>query len=1250
MQFRILGPVEAIDRDGSVLPCPGRPLRLLALLLVDGARAVPADVAIDALWGDALPAHPANALQLVVSRLRRVLGEEAIVRRADGYELQLDGPDAVDAQRFERLTVEGRAALARGDHAAASPLLAAALGLWRGPALQDVRYEQFAIGEAERLEELRLACLGARIDADLALGRHADLVGELQALVAEHPLREPLRAQLMLALYRCGRQADALAAYANARQILADELGLDPSPALQTLERDILRHRVGPPTAARPGRREVVCVAADVRATERAAPLDPEVLGEVMERCHAAMEAVAHQHGGPVRELRGSSMIAAFGAPIAHEDDALRAAHAALALQERLAEIAASLARDRGIELDARIGVTAGTALIADSSRPGRLPLGDVVDAAARLARDAAPGEIVMDARTKALLGDAVRTGPPTSASSALRGLGAHRMPAGTDAPLVGRERELRMLDDALDHAAQAREPQLVTVIGEPGIGKSRLAREFSSRLGGRATVLEGRCLPYGLGITYWPVREMVLQAARGRPLEALTAGLPDGAAAAASVAGTLGLGESAPGEATPWGFRQLFAAVARDGPLVLVFEDVHWAEPPLLDLVDDLVARLTDAPVQLLCLARPELLVARPGWASGAAGMTVVRLGPLSADESHQLLAARSELSDPQRTAVAAGAGGNPLFLEQLAMHMAERDEAPTLPPALHALLAARLDLLAPPERSLLDAAAIEGERFHLGGVLALVGDAQEADARRSLDTLVDRELLLSARPEIAGEHAWRFRHALVRDAAYASMPKAVRAHGHEQFASWLELIEARVPEADAWIGTHLERAHGAAVELGRASPELEALAARAAQRLAQAASRAHRRGDIPSEIAFLSRAAELLADDDRARAELLPGLAAALFEAGTLDRAAAVADTALALGERLGLARVRWRAAVERERLHVFRNPEAVDPEASLAVTRRAVSALRELGDDLGLARAYYVGCELVWLKGNSEIGYRNAKRVMRYARRAGSGFEIEAAVSYMAWALVINAVSVSDGIRECRRLEREVTGRYAALSVRGFRAVLDAMAGRFELARGELATARGGIADLGFQQSSVWMAVFDAMAEMLAGDAAAAELALEDGERIAIEIGDRWFQSTILVDRAHAVLAQNRPSAAAEAVARIDDVPAPTDMEWRVKRHAARGKLAALQGDADRALQEARRATVLADATEMFTFRADARRDLAEVAARCGRHEEARAATAAALALYETKENVAAATQLRARVADGWGRRLDGRASDP
>ncbi|MDP9135487.1 MAG: hypothetical protein M3N56_11750, partial [Actinomycetota bacterium] len=480
----------------------------------------------------------------------------------------------------------------------------------------------------------------------------------------------------------------------------------------------------------------------------------------------------------------------------------------------------------------------------------------------------------------------------------------------------------------------------------------------------------------------------------------------------------------------------------------------------------------------------------------------------------------------------------------------------------------------------------------------------------------------------------------ALVRDAAYASMPKAVRAQGHERLANWLALIEARVPEADTRIGTHLEQAHGAAGELGRAPPELEAIAARAAKRLAEAGSSAHRRGDLASEIAFLSRAIELLAGDDRARAELLPELAAALFEAGTLERTTEVAETALALGKRLGLARVRWRAAIELERLHAFRHPETMDPDASLAVGRQAVAALGRLGDDLGLARAHFLISELVWLKGSSEAASHNAERILHHARRAGSGFEIDTGVSYMAWALVVNAVPVSEAIRRCRQLERAVVGRFAELSVRGFRAVLHAMAGRFELAHDELATARGGLVELGFQQASVWMAVYDALAEMLTGDGAAAERALEDAERIAVEIGDRWFQSTILVDRAHAVLAQDRPGAAAEAVARIDDVPAPNDMEWRVKRHSARGKLAALDGDADRALREARAATALADTTELFTFRADAHRDLAEVATRCDRHDEARAATATALALYGAKENVAAAAQLQARAAAGWG----------
>ncbi len=315
-------------------------------------------------------------------------------------------------------------------------------------------------------------------------------------------------------------------------------------------------------------------------------------------------------------------------------------------------------------------------------------------------------------------------------------------------------------------------------------------------------------------------------------------------------------------------------------------------------------------------------------------------------------------------------------------------------------------------------------------------------------------------------------------------------------------------------------------------------------------------------------------------------------------------------------------------------------VDPDASLAVARRAAATMRRLGDDLGVARAYTLWCEALWLKGSPGAGYQEAARVVQHGRRARSGFEIDTGAALMAWALVVNAVPVSEASRRCARLEREVAGRFAAMSAHGFGAVLDAMAGRFERARGKLATARSGLAELGLKQASVWMAVYDAQAEMLGGDGAAAEQALDDAEQTAVEIGDQWFVSTILVDRAHAILAQDRLEAAAEAVARIEDVPAHSDMEWLVKRHTARGKLAAREGDADRALHEARRATALADATEMFTFRADAHGDLAEVAARCGRHAEARSATTAALALYDAKENVASAARLRARAADGWG----------
>ena len=481
---------------------------------------------------------------------------------------------------------------------------------------------------------------------------------------------------------------------------------------------------------------------------------------------------------------------------------------------------------------------------------------------------------------------------------------------------------------------------------------------------------------------------------------------------------------------------------------------------------------------------------------------------------------------------------------------------------------------------------------------------------------------------PFVAGQRAFRFGHALVRDAAYAAMPLAARADAHERMAAWLADLGAAVPEASARIGTQLERAWRAASELRLPTARLDELAHNAAARLAAAAHEVHVRGDLPSEIAFLERALALLARGDGARAELLPAMGVALFEAGSLERAEQVADEAVGAARD----RVRLRGEVERQRMRAYRHPESVDPAASLLVAEDAAVALEALGDDVGVARARYLMCELAWLQGRSERGLREARDALRFARRAGGTVELDAGVSVIAWALVVNRVPVPAARAECDELLRSVSGRrFAELGVRGFAAVLDAMAGDFERARDQLARSRDGLTDLGLHQASIWMAVFDAQAQLLAGDPVRAEAALADAECVAREIGDRWFLSTILVDRAHVLLAQERPADAAAAVAAIEEVPSPNDIEWSIKRLAARGKLAAREGHAEQALADARAAVALAEPTELFLFRTDAWRDLAEVADRVGECDEAAAARATALRFYRAKGNMAAADQL-------------------
>ncbi len=858
VEFRILGPLEVRDGAG-VTPLPRRRERaLLAALLLRPGEVVSTDRLVEAVWGEEPPRTVVGSLQNAVSELRKALGADLVVTRAPGYVLVVD-PETIDAVRFER-AVQRAAGLPASERAEA---LAGALALWRGPALADLADEAFARTEAARLDELRLAATEERLDADLELGRGADLVAEIDAHVAANPLRERLRGQLMLALYRSGRQADALEAYQDARRALVDGLGIDPSPALQELERRILRQdpellataasqtAVAAVVGAVPTRKTITVLAA---ALDDVSELDPEPLRARVERFLSAVGEAAARHGGALDRFLGSEAVAVFGIPAAHEDDALRAARAAVELREALLT-----------EGDAvRVGIATGEALVGTADTP---VVGDVVAVAASLRDAAEPGAILAAEATHSLVRDAVVAGEPVSVGPrqiAARPLeavqGARGRARRLDTPFVGREPELAALREALGRATADGRCVAVTVLGDAGIGKTRLAEVLATTLV-RGRVLVTQCVPYGEGSTFLPVTDLVYRAAGAVTEEALAGLLPaddEGRLAARQLAALGDPGATVPRGEAFWAVRMLLESLARDDPLVVVLDDVHWAEPALLDLVEYLVERVS-APVVLLCLARPELLDARPGWAGAMSAVTVVPLGPLGQDQARTLLESLVEDVDERvRRRIVERAEGNALHLEQLVAFIADEGGDPGLesvPPTIEAVLASRMDGLSPDVRDTLQRAAVAGREATRGIVVALSEPGAPVDA--ALLELTRRSLL---HPEPADGHddAYRFHHALLRDVAYGQLPKAVRAVLHERAAAWLDRDG---PGPDELVGWHLEQAHRYRSELRPEDPELPRLAAAAGERLGAAGIRAARASD-PATIPLLQRASALLPD----------------------------------------------------------------------------------------------------------------------------------------------------------------------------------------------------------------------------------------------------------------------------------------------------------------------------------------------------------------------------------------------------
>lgn len=1023
-----------------------------------------------------------------------------------------------------------------------------------------------------------------------------------------------------------------------------------------------------------------------VDSSRLALALDPEALRNLLARYFGELSAVIRRHGGVVDAYIGDAIMAVFGVPMLHEDDALRGVRAAVEMRETLAILNREFEAGWGVRLASRIGVNTGEVIV---SAQGHSSLtGEPVNVAKRLEEAAAANEILIGEPTHRLVRDAVVVEP--SGPRALkhgktihalvlvdvlaRALGSVRR---FDSPFVGRGRQRAALEAALGAVVHDRTCHLLTVLGGPGVGKSRLVWEFARAFAGDVTVLRGRCLPYGEGITYWPLAEIVREITRAegrdsseQPASAIAARLAGEEKADLIVerlGNALGLGGAggATNEETFWAVRRLFEALARAGPLVVVVDDLHWAESTFLDLIEHVVKFSRDFPILLVCIARPELLDKRLGWGGDKLKATSIFLEPLSDAECRELIANlldRAPLPPAVESRIAGAAEGNPLFAEELvamlvddALLTREGDhwvassnlsELP-VPSTIHALLAARLEGLPDDERTILMTAAVEGLVFHRGAIgelrptldtpraSGLLSPALDTPLEAGLLALVRRDLIRPDTADFAGQSAFRFRHGLIRDAAYRSLPKNARADLHERFAGWLERTAGdRLREFEEIIGYHLEQAFRYCVALGPLDSRATLLAAQASNRLEAAGRRALVRSDLPAAISLLKRVSSLLPADSPRRTVLLAELGAALIECGRLTEA----ERVLGEGERLAAAAGDERAAshvlIRQQFLRLHRGEEGALEEAARA-TDRVIPVFERHGDDLGLCHARRLEAWLFWNEARAEAAAAAWERAAAHARRAGDWHEYYEILTWIASSLWLGPTPAAESIRRCEAMREEVReSPDCEAGILRELACLNAIVGRFAVARELLATSNAIYADLGLTLLMV-SSDNEAVVEVLAGNTAAAETSMRTAYRALEEMGERAFRSTIAASLAWVLLEQGR-DAEAEAFAELSaQLAASGDLITQVRWRRVRARVLARRAEIPAAEALACEALAIAEATDFIDDRADALIDLSHVLEASGRCDEAVSAASEALDLYELKGNLVAAAATRLRL---------------
>jgi DNA-binding SARP family transcriptional activator len=1262
VEFRILGPLE-VRKDRKALALGGRKQRaLLAALLLRANRVVPTETLVDELWGDAPPETAGTSVYVYVSQLRKALGEEGrLVTRKPGYELRVE-PEELDLASFEKLVREGRDALARDDPEPAARKLRQGLELWRGAPLADLGDQSFALRESARLEELRLAALEDRIAADLALGRHARLVGELEGLVAEHPFREGLRGHLILALYRSGRQAEALDAYHKARQLLIDELGIDPSPALQELERRILRQDPAlelpvpvavPEDAPRPHRprelRKTVTILHAGVATSSASgeELDPELLSSMMERFRPAFTEAIGRHGGTPQRATGQEATAVFGSPTVHEDDALRAVRAALDLRTSLTELGTEFEQQSGVSVAVGIGISTGDVLAVEADEREPVVEGEALSTASRLEEAAGGGEILIGERSWRVLRDAIRSEPVAPLVSKRQGgvlpawrviealEGAAANARRLEAPLVGRETELNQLRLALERALRDRGCGLVTVLGPAGIGKSRLAAEFQAGVEHEATVLTGRCLSYGDGITFWPLAEVVGQAVGDdlRLISQIAGDGQDGHLVTESIASAIGRGDSTVSrEEAFFAFRRLFEGLARTRPLVLILDDVHWGEPTFLDLIEHIVDFSRDASILLVCLARTELLDARPDWGGRRTNAATFVLEPLSAGECERLIdnfLEHDPLEAETRLRVVQTAEGNPLFVEQMLSLLVRDGEEQTLdrlPPTIHALIAARLEALDPPEQELITSAAVIGKVFSPAAVEALT-DGEAAQMTERLVSLLRKDLICPDPSRFAGEDAFRFRHGLIRDVAYSLLPKSRRAELHRRFGEWLEHSPRHLAEYEEILGYHFEQAYRYVLEQRAPDSRDRELGTRGHELLVASGRRAYAQGDMTAAVNLLTRAASIAPDEQDAKGNARLDLGEALREVGDFTNAGAALDEAHGLGAGSGNQVLQAHARVSRMRIAV--QLSEATPDDLVAEAEAAIPVFEAAGDDSGLAKAWMVLAWSAWMRCHAGVTADAAERSADHARAAGDSRTEAHALGRLAGCDWTGPTPVAEAVERWERIlarppsqQRIVATAYRVL------ASLRAMQGAFAEARELIERDRQIARNLGLRVTLGAAAELYGFVEMLAGNVPAAEQEFREGYDILTQMGERSGAPTIAALLAETVRIQGRPREALELIEAGERTAADDDIYTKVHSLGTRAHLLAAEGRFDEAASRAEAGVEIAATTDFLNTRGNTLMVLAEVLLHGARGEEAADAARRAVRLYEAKGNVVSA----------------------